>query len=66
MKIGRWLRAWSARSTMPLPSIGSDEAVHVTTMSIVQPLAERALSLMTFALKRLASGSARSACGWRP
>ena len=33
MNIGRRRRARSARSTSPLPRIGSDEAVHDTTMS---------------------------------
>ena len=60
MNIGRRRRARSARSTSPLPRIGSDEAVHDTTMSYSCSCSPSSRSSIACALKRCASGSARS------
>ena len=60
MNIGRRRRARSARSTSPLPRIGSDEAVHETTMSYSCSCSPSERSSIACALKRAASRSARS------
>ena len=44
MNIGRWRRAFSARSTAPRPMIGSELAVHETTMSNSSSRAGRSAS----------------------
>jgi hypothetical protein len=61
MNIGRRRRARSARSTRPLPRIGSEEAVHETTMSYSWRRSGSTLSSIASPLKRCASRSARSA-----
>ncbi len=55
--IGRWRRAFSARSTMPRPMIGSGLAVQETTMSYS---ASRSLT----SSRRMASPLKRSARAW--
>ena len=60
MNIGRCLRAFSARSTAPRPMIGSELAVHDTTMSNSRRRAGRSARRIASAPKRLASFSPRS------
>jgi hypothetical protein len=55
MKIGLRRRAFSARSTNPLPRIGSDEAVHETTMSCSCRCSASVRSSIARPLKRRAS-----------
>ncbi len=60
MNIGRRRRARSARSTRPLPRIGSDEAVDETTMSCSCRCSASVLSSIAWPLKRAARRLARS------
>src|SRR5258708_4310879 len=60
MNIGRRRLARSARSTRPLPRIGSEEAVQDTTMSCSGSCPGRALSSSARPLKRCARRLARS------
>ena len=74
MNIGRWRRAFSARSTAPSPMIGSVLAVHDTTTSnsvqalrhVGQPhrLGAEASGQLLAALQR-AVGQTPSPAGWR-
>ena len=60
MNMGRRRRALSARSARPLPRIGSELAVHETTMSCWCSCAARSRSSIARALKRCARAWARS------
>ena len=60
MNIGRWRRAFSARSTAPRPMIGSELAVHEITASNSCSRAGRSARRMASAPKRAASFSPRS------
>ena len=60
MNIGRCWRAFSARSTAPRPMIGSELAVHETTMSNSARRAGRSARRIASAPKRPASFSPRS------
>ncbi len=61
MNIGRWRRAFNARSTAPRPMIGSELAVHETTMSNSASRAGRSASGNVVAEKRAPSSPARAA-----
>ena len=67
MNIGRCRRAFRARSTAPRPMIGSELAVHETTMSNSASRAGRSASGKVVAEKRAPSslGARRAAVGDR-
>src|SRR6266487_2708130 len=60
MKTGRWRRARTVRSIVPLPMIGSELAVQDMMMSYSGKRSGRSRSSIDSALKRRASDSARS------
>ena len=60
MKIGRWRRALTARSTMPRPMIGSGEPVHETMMSNCARRSAISSRRMAVPPKRSASARPRS------